>query len=34
GSDAAELTLRALGVAPEEAHSLSTGELPVLPPAD
>ncbi|MBD9679282.1 TetR/AcrR family transcriptional regulator [Pseudomonas sp. PDM18] len=34
GSDAAELTLRALGVASEEARSLSTGELPPLPPAD
>lgn len=34
GSDAAELTLRALGIEPGEAHELSSGELPALPPAD
>lgn len=34
GSDSAELTLRALGIAAEEARSLSTGELPALPQVD
>jgi AcrR family transcriptional regulator len=32
GSDTAELVLRALGVAPEEARALATAELPALPP--
>jgi AcrR family transcriptional regulator len=34
GSDAAELILRALGVAEQEARRLSTEELPVLPGGD
>ncbi|QRY77250.1 TetR/AcrR family transcriptional regulator [Pseudomonas sp. PDNC002] len=34
GSDAAELTLRALGVEAEEARRLASGELPPLPTLD
>ena len=35
GSDAAEMVLRALGVAPEDALAFATKELPVLaPPLD
>lgn len=34
GADAAELSLRALGVAPQRARSLATRELPALIPAE
>ncbi len=34
GTDAAEFTLRALGIAPEEARALANHPLPPLPPLD
>mgnify|MGYP003476828592 FL=1 len=34
GSETAELVLRALGIAPDEAHRLAREELPPLAPAD
>jgi AcrR family transcriptional regulator len=33
GSETAELLLRALGIEAEQAHQISTSELPTLPPA-
>ncbi|MBV6659731.1 TetR/AcrR family transcriptional regulator [Pseudomonas yamanorum] len=34
GSDTAELVLRGLGIAPDEARALSTGDIPTLPAQD